>query len=237
MKDMTAREYSELVENDSEERYSVDFTYYADDERNMGADLDTECKRWKTAVRRFFKRVAASKMDEAEKEAILGWQETIVESCESGTFEDAERIDGKATGGWAYGVEQTEDGRWYVYVKVRKETAEAAETEQDSRQETASVDDAAEAYREEKELQALPAREFKYYMDERPVSPGAQPRGFTRFDEADPGARYGAIYYGHRLSKKEISDYELRPAEPDPKERKGVRYGALWDKQKQAKAA
>lgn len=56
--------------------------------------------------------------------------------------------------------------------------------------------------------------EHKYYMTQRPLSIGAQPRDFTRFDEEDPGGRYGAIWYDRELTDREIYDYELTPAEP-----------------------
>ena len=54
--------------------------------------------------------------------------------------------------------------------------------------------------------------EYKYYMDRRPISPGAVPKGFTRFDEDDFGGRYGAIYYRGKLTDKQVADYELIPA-------------------------
>jgi hypothetical protein len=54
--------------------------------------------------------------------------------------------------------------------------------------------------------------EYKYYLDQRPVSIGAVPNGFIRFDEEDKGGRYGAIYYGGKLTDKQVADYELRPA-------------------------
>ena len=49
-------------------------------------------------------------------------------------------------------------------------------------------------------------------MDMRPVSPGAVPKGFIRFDEDDFGGRYGAIYYRGKLTDKQVADYELIPA-------------------------
>ena len=55
-------------------------------------------------------------------------------------------------------------------------------------------------------------KEYKYYMNGRPVSPGAQPRGFSRFDENDQGGRWGAIYYPRELTEQEIKSYELTPA-------------------------
>ena len=52
-------------------------------------------------------------------------------------------------------------------------------------------------------------KEYKYYMNERPLSPGAQPRGFSRFDENDHGGRGEAIDYPRELKAQEISRYEL----------------------------
>lgn len=50
---------------------------------------------------------------------------------------------------------------------------------------------------------------YKYYMNERPLGIGAQPKGFVSFDEEDVGGRYGAIYYDRPLTQKELEDYEL----------------------------
>ena len=55
--------------------------------------------------------------------------------------------------------------------------------------------------------------EYKYYMNERPLSPGAQLKGFSRFDENDNGGRWGAIYYPRELTAQEISRYELTPSQ------------------------
>ena len=57
--------------------------------------------------------------------------------------------------------------------------------------------------------------EYKYYMNERPLSIGTVPKGFVRFNEDDKGGRYGAIFYGRPLSEDEIADYELTPAKED----------------------
>lgn len=59
---------------------------------------------------------------------------------------------------------------------------------------------------------------FKYYMNARPLSIGAQPKDFVSFDESDEGGRYGAIYYSRELTAKEIRGYELVPAEGTKRE-------------------
>lgn len=49
---------------------------------------------------------------------------------------------------------------------------------------------------------------YKYGMRLRPAMPGAQPRGFVKFDESD--SRYhNVIYYGDQLSEETMKAYEL----------------------------
>lgn len=88
---------------------------------------------------------------------------------------------------------------------AESDAAEVAKTETSP----ASGQEAANASAEE----AASVHEYKYYMNHRPLDIGAQPSGFTRFDEEDVGGRYGAIYYDHPLSEQEIRDYELTEAE------------------------
>lgn len=55
-------------------------------------------------------------------------------------------------------------------------------------------------------------KEYKYYMNSRPLGIGAQPKGFSRFDEEDKGGRFGAIFYPAPLTPQQIEAYELTPA-------------------------
>ena len=55
-----------------------------DDGWKVSADMFTECKSWKTALRRFAKAFAC--VDEAT--GFADWIDGIRESCESGYFED-----------------------------------------------------------------------------------------------------------------------------------------------------
>ncbi|BAL83508.1 hypothetical protein SELR_18000 [Selenomonas ruminantium subsp. lactilytica TAM6421] len=51
---------------------------------------------------------------------------------------------------------------------------------------------------------------YKYYLRERPLSPGALPKDFVGYVGSDTvGGRYGAVYYERKLTAKEIKDYEL----------------------------
>ena len=54
---------------------------------------------------------------------------------------------------------------------------------------------------------------FKYYMNERPLGIGCQPKGFVSFDEDDAGGRYGSILYDRELTEQEVKDYELTKAD------------------------
>lgn len=55
---------------------------------------------------------------------------------------------------------------------------------------------------------------YKFYLDHRPAQIGAvhMDDRFGFVDEADGGARHGAIYYTAPLDPSEVYDYELRPA-------------------------
>ena len=74
--------------NDFEEsgvagEYEVTAIVKKDHCNNLCADLMTECKSWKTAIRRFFKSLA-------DYPEFNGWQDGILESCENGYFSDKE---------------------------------------------------------------------------------------------------------------------------------------------------
>ena len=54
------------------------------------------------------------------------------------------------------------------------------------------------------------AKEYAYGMHMRPLQIGAQPKGFTRADEADKRGRHGVIYYNRPLTAEEIASFELK---------------------------
>lgn len=100
------------------------------------ADLVTECKSWKTALKRFFKAVPELKES---------WYECIVECIESGCWKanDYELADGSHNPipGWAWEVECMDDGLWYVYV---------GENQADCSSEQPATEESAESVSEEK---------------------------------------------------------------------------------------
>lgn len=85
------------------------------------ADLMTECKSWKTAVRRFFKALNCD-------ERFASWEDDIVECVKGGWWSDKSTIynpdTGKSefTGDYSWGVENLGDNTWYVFLNVRTET-------------------------------------------------------------------------------------------------------------------
>ena len=105
---LRVKEYSsfEAFEQD-EHRQDTDLISIVNKPNGMVcADLITDCKRWKTAVNRFFKALA-------EDERFNYWWEGIIESIENGYWKDKEIVDGKYTGGYFWEVEDL-DGCFYI---------------------------------------------------------------------------------------------------------------------------
>lgn len=95
-----------------------------DDGWKVAVDMFTECKSWKTALRRF-----AKTFKEVNSE-IEGWVDGMRETCEAGCFQettgwkpawtdDPETVREFAKGGtYSWGVEETMEGYWYVYLNI-----------------------------------------------------------------------------------------------------------------------
>ena len=89
-------------------------------------DLTTSCKSYKTAIRRFFKAISDYAKNESEnahyfktvydfdESVFSGWAECMLESCENGYFAD------NAPGSFAWGVEWVDEGRWYIFLNVKR---------------------------------------------------------------------------------------------------------------------
>ena len=95
--------------------YEVTAIVKKDHCNNLCADLMTECKSWKTAIRRFFKSLT-------DYPEFNGWQVGILESCENGYFSDKEIYfeGGKSVyckGGYFWEVENYDDC-WYICLNV-----------------------------------------------------------------------------------------------------------------------
>lgn len=94
-----------------------------DDSWKISADMFTECKSYKTALRRFEKTFASVP-------EITDWIEGIRESCENGCFEDTtgwkpawshdpEEIKELAKNGtYSWSVEEISEGRWYIFLNI-----------------------------------------------------------------------------------------------------------------------
>lgn len=95
-----------------------------DDGWKISADMFTECKSWKTALRRFSKAFADVNGE------IPGWIECMKESCENRYFEDTtgwkpawtndpkEVAEFAKAGIYSFGVEETMEGYWYIYLNI-----------------------------------------------------------------------------------------------------------------------
>lgn len=99
------------------------------------ADLMTECKSWKTALRRFFKALDPDSAEEFE-----GWYECMRESAESGYFKmnDSRMADGSRNPymSYAWEIEEMNDGEWYIFLNIHPGEYETEETEKNGTEST-----------------------------------------------------------------------------------------------------
>ena len=89
-------------------------------------DLLTECKSYKTALRRFFKALA-------DIPAIVEWLPGMLEAAENGCFKmnDNTMADGTRNPCtcYAYEIEELDNGLWYIFLNVRGEEPATTPTE------------------------------------------------------------------------------------------------------------
>lgn len=80
-----------------------------DDGWKISADMFTSCKSYKTAIRRFAKTFASvPEVDE--------WIDGIRESCDNGYFKESSEYN--ENGSYSWGVEETMEGYWYVFLNI-----------------------------------------------------------------------------------------------------------------------
>jgi len=109
-------DFSEFMDN--KEEYEYDELVIITENNQIAVDLQTECKSYKTAINRFFQ--ACASIPEFE-----GWEESILESCGNGYFQEASTIwnsetcRSEYTGDYAWQVEATDENLWYITLKVR----------------------------------------------------------------------------------------------------------------------
>lgn len=99
-----------------------------DDGWKIMIDMMTECKTYKTALRRFEK--AFKDYDKS----IEAWVEGMKESCEYGFFKDtcipswdASEEEKKAFnefGSYGWEIEEVDEGRWYIFLNISGEYAD-----------------------------------------------------------------------------------------------------------------
>lgn len=95
-----------------------------DDGWKIAIDMMTECKSWKTAVRRFGKTFCNVSED------VDAWIEGMEESCSNGCFKDLtgwimagcndpREISNQAKyGTYNWSVEEVSEGLWYIYLNI-----------------------------------------------------------------------------------------------------------------------
>ena len=71
-----------------------------------GADACITCAKAKTAVKRFFEAL------DSKTDYFDGWKETILEAMENGFYSQNEM----EIAGWAWEVENIDDGLWYISI-------------------------------------------------------------------------------------------------------------------------
>lgn len=85
------------------------------------ADLLTECKSWKTAVRRFF-------ANHPDSRVIDDWQGCMTEGAENGFFKDSDYMLANGTKNeffsYCYEIEEVGDGLWYIFLNVSEDRYE-----------------------------------------------------------------------------------------------------------------
>ena len=82
----------------------------------LKSDIMTECKSWKTALRRFFKMLG-------EDSRLDGWYECMREGAENGCFKLNDFTMGNGSRnefpGYAYEIEEVDEGVWYIFLNVK----------------------------------------------------------------------------------------------------------------------
>jgi len=82
----------------------------------LKSDIITECKSWKTALRRFFKLLG-------EDPRLDNWYECIKDEAENGYFKanDSTMADGSRNEfpSFAYEIEEIDKGIWYIFLNIK----------------------------------------------------------------------------------------------------------------------
>lgn len=102
-------EYERWIESFQDDCWTTIPAIVFEDNRIV-ADVETECKSWKTAVNRFIKAFEAF-------ELVAEWAKEIKENCENGIFQYKFTEDSKNSFSWE--VEETMDGYWYIFLNIQ----------------------------------------------------------------------------------------------------------------------
>ena len=106
-------EYFDYYDHHEHKDYITDIV---DTSIKFSADAEYSCKTFKTVIKRFFNAIS-----DFPGVYLDGWEECITESCENGCFSEyAKDENGKSLHEWAYSVEQTTEGSWYISLIIFK---------------------------------------------------------------------------------------------------------------------
>lgn len=81
-----------------------------DDGWRISLNMLTECRGWKTALKRFAETFAG------DCEHLAEWVGKMRESAERGTFWQGGGKESPEYGYWEWGLEKVKDDRWYVFL-------------------------------------------------------------------------------------------------------------------------
>jgi len=112
MKTMYFDNFDEFEKSQTAGQYEVVSIVKNEKYNTLCADLMTDCKSYKTAIKRFFKSLKDYPM-------FGGWEEQLLESCENGIWSAKETDENGEyyAGGWHYTVEDN-DGSFYICVNT-----------------------------------------------------------------------------------------------------------------------
>lgn len=77
-------------------------------------DMFTDCKSWKTALRRFGKQFG----DIIGEDIIKEWIDAMRECCEDGYFNDTTGWRPEWNGTYSWQVEEIDENKWYIFLNI-----------------------------------------------------------------------------------------------------------------------
>ncbi|MGN1394550.1 MAG: hypothetical protein ACI4V7_11080, partial [Succinivibrionaceae bacterium] len=101
------------------EKIGTNYVHFINETEKVAIDGEVQCKNASTAINRFFDTLG-NQFDNLGIDELNGWKESILESIKNGVYSQT-NAEGSAPGTYSYGVEQLDNGRWYVYLNQVKD--------------------------------------------------------------------------------------------------------------------